>query len=350
MQDVLVTVLLFLPLVFLLWLANLAERRRTAVEGQADNALGVITMVLLGAFLGIFVLLGIILGVLGLLAQAQSAAATAVAAAGLDPASFGKMGLAMWASALLGIVLLLPPVRRLLARLIPMDPRNTVHAVALSYSALILMNLLVTLGLGLRNLSALMESGGGAQSNPMPGLWAQDVTLAFMALVGVGWLSRQGIRGALQRLGVGRLSLRRLFGGIGIGLGLVPLVLALEWLTRQVGIPSDADVERLTEQLIGPLTQSLPGILTLGLAAALGEESIFRGALQPRFGLLFTTVLFALLHSQYGISVSTLLVFIVGLVLGIVRTRANTTTTMLIHAIYNMALGLITYLGVMQNV
>ncbi len=110
------------------------------------------------------------------------------------------------------------------------------------------------------------------------------------------------------------------------------------------------EVERLTEQLIGPLAQSAPGILTLGLAAALGEESIFRGALQPRFGLLLTTVLFALLHSQYGISVSTLLVLIVGLALGVVRTRFNTTTAMIVHAVYNMTLGLITYLGVMQNI
>jgi membrane protease YdiL (CAAX protease family) len=347
-QDILITVLLFLPLVFLLWLAHLAERRRIAAEGQADNTLGIITLLLLAVFLGLFVLLGIILGVAGLLAQAEPAAFDAMPVTGLDPASFGRMGLAMWVSALLGIVLLLPPVRRLLARLIPIDPRNTVHAVALAYAALILMNLLATLGLGLRNLASLMESGG--RYNPIPGLWAQDVTLALMALVGVGWLARRGLAGALRRLGVVRPTLRQAAAGVGIALGLVPLMLALEWLSRQAGIPSDDAVERLTEQLIGPLAQSAPGILTLGLAAALGEESIFRGALQPRFGLLFTTVIFALLHSQYGISISTALVFLVGLALGVVRMRTNTTTAMIVHAVYNMTLGLITYLGVMQNI
>ena len=64
----------------------------------------------------------------------------------------------------------------------------------------------------------------------------------------------------------------------------------------------DEDVQRLTEVLIGPLLGSIPGILTLGLAAGIGEETLFRGALQPRFGLLITSLLFALLHSQYGIT------------------------------------------------
>jgi membrane protease YdiL (CAAX protease family) len=180
-------------------------------------------------------------------------------------------------------------------------------------------------------------------------VWAQDITWAFMALVGVGWLSRQGLRGALRRLGITAPSLLQVGGGLGIGLLLVPVVLAVEWATQQAGIPSNTDVERLTEQMVGPLARSLPGILTLGLAAALGEESIFRGAFQPRFGLWFATLLFALMHSNYGISISTLLVTIVGLVLGLVRIRANTSTAMIVHAVYNMSLGLLSYLGWLQN-
>jgi hypothetical protein len=102
--------------------------------------------------------------------------------------------------------------------------------------------------------------------------------------------------------------------------------------------------------MIGPLTQSGFGILTLGLAAALGEETVFRGAMQPRFGLLLTSILFALLHSTYGLTLSTLLVFIVGLVLGLLRLRYNTTTAMITHAVYNISLGVIAYLGILENV
>jgi len=77
-------------------------------------------------------------------------------------------------------------------------------------------------------------------------------------------------------------------------------------------------VEALTEQLLGPLFSSLWGVATLGLAAALGEETLFRGALQPRFGLWATALIFALVHSNYGISLSTVVVFILGIVLGLI--------------------------------
>ncbi len=70
--------------------------------------------------------------------------------------------------------------------------------------------------------------------------------------------------------------------------------------------------------------------------------------MQPRFGLIFTTLLFALLHSTYGVSIATLIVFGVGLVLGLLRMRYNTTTAMVAHAVYNMTLGLIAMLGVLK--
>ena len=107
-------------------------------------------------------------------------------------------------------------------------------------------------------------------------------------------------------------------------------------------------MERLTEELLGSLFTSPLGIITLGIAAALGEEPLFRGAVQPRFGLLLTALLFAVLHSNYGITLSTLIVFILGLVLGWLRIRYNTSTAMITHAVYNMSLGLLAYLGTMM--
>ena len=43
--------------------------------------------------------------------------------------------------------------------------------------------------------------------------------------------------------------------------------------------------------------------------------------------------------------IGTLIVLLVGLILGVLRQRYNTTTSMVTHATYNMALGLISYLG-----
>ncbi len=261
------------------------------------------------------------------------------------------MGGALVGFSLLGLFLLTRPARRLFARFTPIDPTHPVHAVALSMSAMVLVNLAFTFAVGLENLADMIQASGqaGAQSNPAPALWAQNITFVLLGLVGVGFLSRRSLRASLIRLGIVVPTIRQAIVGVVVALALVPLVIATEALASRLGLGADAGVERLTEQLVGPLTQSVFGILTLGLAAALGEETIFRGALQPRFGLVFTAALFALLHSQYGLSFSTVAVFVVGLILGVLRVRANTTTSMITHAVYNMSLGLIAYLGLMQN-
>jgi membrane protease YdiL (CAAX protease family) len=46
--------------------------------------------------------------------------------------------------------------------------------------------------------------------------------------------------------------------------------------------------------LLGPLR--VPEVLTIALASGVGEELLFRGALQPWIGLLPASILFALLH------------------------------------------------------
>ncbi|MCC7060855.1 MAG: CPBP family intramembrane metalloprotease [Burkholderiaceae bacterium] len=107
----------------------------------------------------------------------------------------------------------------------------------------------------------------------------------------------------------------------------------------------DPDVQGLNDVLLGPLLGSAAGILTIGFAAALGEETLFRGALQPRFGIFLTTLLFAITHNQYGLSLSTVVVFAAGLIFAGLRRRHNTVTSMLAHATYNITLGLLALLA-----
>ncbi len=353
-MEILFTVFLFLPFIFLLWLANLAERAREEGAAGGGSVLAFIAVFLIVILDGFLILMGSVAFLMGLALRGNMPVElqSAFAAMQVDAISLSRIGLGLWLPGILGLVLLLPPVRRWLARVIPIDPASPVHAVALSYSALILVQLLVTLGMGLDNLARLMEASSAAGQggvNLTGSVWAQDITLAFMAMVGVGWLSRKRFGSALQRLGLVVPTWKQ--GGIGLAVGLllVPAIILLEQLFARIGLGTNPDVERLTEELIGPLVKSVPGILTLGLAAALGEETIFRGALQPRFGLLLTAVLFALLHSNYGITLSTLLVFLVGLVLGLLRLRWNTTTSMITHATYNITLGIIAYVGLLQN-
>jgi hypothetical protein len=348
-MEILTTILMFVPFIFILWLVNLAFRKQAEGERESAQALKWISYgLLISLYVGIL-FLGLILQAVGFLAtNIDPAALPAGPMMGAD--RLPLFAVSLWVPAVIGLVLLALPVRRLFARFTPLDPGSPVQAVALSYSALVLLNLLATLGMGLENLAETLEqqAAAGMNFNTLPLLWAQDITLLLLGLVGVGWLSRRSLGSALNRLAIVRPTLRQVSIGLGAGLLMVPVVVGAEYLLSLVGIKADADVERLSEQLIGPLATSIPGILTLGLAAALGEETVFRGALQPRFGLIFTTLLFALLHSTYGVSVATLIVFGVGLVLGLLRMRYNTTTSMVAHAVYNMTLGLIAMLGVLK--
>jgi hypothetical protein len=351
-MDFLAILLLFAPSLLILWLANQADRTREHGDLQSARAL---TWIAYGLLLLLYVSLaffGVLFVVIGLVQRLPIGAqlADAYAASGLGDVSWLSAGLGLCLPSILGVILLLPPLRRLIARVVPIDAGRVVHAVALSYSSLVVVNLVFTLGIGLKNLADTLESSAaaGAPYNITALIWVQDIAMLVMALVGVGWLSRRSLGGALNRLGVVAPTWMQAVIGLGVGLAMVPVVLLLEKLASQAGLGANPDVERLTEQMLGPMLTSLPGVLTLGLAAALGEETVFRGALQPRFGLVLTAILFALLHSNYGITLSTVLVFGVGIVLGLLRLRYNTTVSMLTHAVYNITLGLITYLGLLK--
>ncbi|MCB0045029.1 MAG: CPBP family intramembrane metalloprotease [Caldilineaceae bacterium] len=355
MSQIMGVVVTFVPLILIIFVANIAQARREKdLPYGGFAAMAYLSMMILyaGGFLA-----GLLfqLGVATLRQQPELAGQITEAMGGID--LFGMFespmlfGAGLWVSSLIGLVLLLKPVRRFCARFMPLDPESPVHAIALSWTMLVIINLAMTLGVGLGNMTEMvaateeMEGAADVSSMTMITLWTQQILTALLALVGVGWLTRLSWQGALTRVGVVRPSMRQAIIGVAFGLAMVPVVVALGALAAQFNIGVDPDVDALTEELLGPLFTSAFGILTLGLAAALGEETIFRGAVQPRFGILVTALLFALLHSNYGITISTLIVFILGLMLGYLRMRHNTTTAMIMHAVYNMSLGLISLLG-----
>jgi uncharacterized protein len=339
----------FLPLYVVLYLANVAERQRQREEPYQASML--FCYLLLGFGFGAAVVIGLLLQAVGFLIAAVPPDTAAGSPPGLEGLAFSLdslplLAIGVWLPGLVGLLLLLPAVRRGLARIIPIDPESPLHTVALSFTMLVVIQLMFTLGVGLGNLAELMEQAdpeGGGQTILV--IWVQQILMALMALVGVGWLVRRSMRASLVRLGVTALTLRQGLIGFGLGVGMVPVVMIISYLASLVGLGVDPDVERLTEQMIGPLFESPIGIITLGLAAALGEELLFRGAAQPRFGLVLTALLFALVHSNYGITVSTLIVFLLGLLLGWTRIRFNTSTAMVFHAVYNITLGVLASLS-----
>jgi membrane protease YdiL (CAAX protease family) len=74
----------------------------------------------------------------------------------------------------------------------------------------------------------------------------------------------------------------------------------------------------------------------LGASAGIGEEAIFRGALQPRYGIIIPSLLFMMLHGpQYGFNLALVGLFGVSIILGLVRKHVNTTAAMITHALFN---------------
>ena len=53
------------------------------------------------------------------------------------------------------------------------------------------------------------------------------------------------------------------------------------------------------------------------------EEAFFRGFLQPRFGLVVSSILFALSHFNYGLPFLIVGVFTISLVIGLTLTRSG---------------------------
>lgn len=249
-------------------------------------------------------------------------------------------GLAFALMGVWGLMIALRPLRRLLARLLPqLRPASAVHTVALLLSGYLIGNTALTLTQG--GLEALADT---AVSASIFDVVIQQMLFVALAFLGVGLFIRRNDSDVRSRLNLQRptrAQIRPIIGWI------VLLVLAQGaigglWQALQ---PEQAE-------LLGGLNESLLADfdtvwewLALGVASGLGEELLFRGALQPIFGLVPTSILFAIAHVQYGFTPITLVVFVLGFALGYIRNRYNTTVAILVHGGYNFTLGLLSLIA-----
>ena len=249
-------------------------------------------------------------------------------------------GLVLTLTAVWGIVVCLDPVRKLIAQWMPLDSHSPVHTLAL-----VLAGYLVGQG-------ALAMTQGGLQGlddtlgTVSIGLFVvSELVLAVLAFLGIGWLVRRNGRELFQRMGLKRVTSIQLLIGAGIIVILV-LFQALAGLIWALINPEQAELlESVNNLLLGDI-DTIGEWFLLALAAGLGEELLFRGALQPVLGLGFTAVLFGLVHVQYGFSPIILVLIILAVVLGIVRQRYSTTLAIIIHFGYDFVLGLLALLAI----
>jgi len=155
------------------------------------------------------------------------------------------------------------------------------------------------------------------------------------ALLGVGFAIRRSLQQSLDRLGLRVPTAADLRWGIGAGVALYALLLVTVTIWANLVTPQQLQEQTQAADQLSSMFNTLPLALVVSISAAVGEEILFRGALQPVFGWVLTSILFALLHMQYTLTPATIIIFFVSLGLGWVRMRQSTTAAMIAHFVYN---------------
>jgi CAAX protease family protein len=245
-------------------------------------------------------------------------------------ASGAAIGVGIMITAVIAAVLAANPVRERVAGVLPIDPDNPVHTMALVL-AVILLGSQVTL------VSFVDVLAQDRTQPPLTvlDLFAQELPFLIIAAAGVGIYMRRDTKQTAERLGVVRatwwqVSLALAAAGVFFAFGQTVDSLSHVW-TPQVA----HNIDITTQHVFGGLDNPV-GIAAIALLPAICEEILFRGALQPRLGLVLTALLFTSIHTQYSISFDTLAVFVLALGLGLIRKYTNTTTSGICHATYNL--------------
>jgi membrane protease YdiL (CAAX protease family) len=256
-------------------------------------------------------------------------------------------GVAAILAGLVGIGLCVPPLRKILRR----RPEHSFWT-----DPPILFALWITVAVLANNVLSILiftQAPDVADLFPTGRLSPGAVALAqlpllVVAILGVGFGIRRSLRDTLRRLGYGGVSARHLgiivvfiAAAYGMSIGADSLFSLLQPdLYRTVGEVSGS---LFSTKGLSPLAAILFGLL-VGLGAAAGEETLFRGAVQPVLGIPLTSILFASMHIQYGPSVILVYVFALSIGLGLLRRHINTTASFLAHAGYNFILTVMGYL------
>lgn len=166
-----------------------------------------------------------------------------------------------------------------------------------------------------------------------PSLIAQLLGELAIAFAGVGLFVRRDWHAVRERLGLTAMRPRDYLVVVAGVVGAIALNGGTEWIEHHL-FPAlwkqDAYVTGLIAARM-PLATSL----LLGVSAGFGEELAIRGALQPRLGIPLSALLFASGHVQYS-WFGMLTVGLLGVLLGVIRKRTNTTTAIVVHALYDI--------------
>ena len=237
-----------------------------------------------------------------------------------------------WAAGAACLATAIPAVARLVARVVLPRSPDSFTARLTAPIALALLLLPVPARLLIGDLLSF-ATGTGRPLVDVGALVAQLAGEVLLACGAVGlWVARDA-GAARERLGLGRIRARHALvavAGLAAVLGINSGMEALEHARFPALWAADQGMGRL---IAGDL--SIAASIVLGVSAGVGEELLVRGALQPRAGLFWASVLFMAGHVQYT-WFGMITIALLGMALGLVRDRANTTTAIVVHAIYDI--------------
>ncbi len=214
-------------------------------------------------------------------------------------------------------------------------PHSAVHTVAL---------VLATSQLAVQLLSFASAGGiagyaesAAAQTPSANALLLMMGLYVLVALGGVGFMMRRTPAETLRRLGLAMPTVRELGTGVAFGVLCYVGVFAAN-LVWQALVPPElyAEQTRAAEQIFLSFRADLALGVLMAVCAGVGEEILYRGALQPIFGVWATSVYFTLMHTQYTLTPAALLILAVTLGYGWLRVRYGTLAAIVAHSVYNV--------------
>lgn len=237
-----------------------------------------------------------------------------------------------WFVLALGLSFTLPlvrPFRKLMAALTPMNPASPID----------MMGLGVILAVMTYFAYALSVEPADDAVTPAVTIASQLINVLFFVLVGfvaVGVGIYRNVDEGRVRLGITVPKLTDVVVGAAAVLPAFMLSILGSMLTLYFQPDVFEDLGDTMEQMSSG-TDLVAINLILFASAGIGEEILFRGAIQPRFGIVLTSAFWALVHTQYQLSFVVLGLFLVGILFGLIRKYMGTTPAIIAHALYNAA-------------
>lgn len=239
------------------------------------------------------------------------------------------------------VIILSTAARRALSSLLgpkaEFDSDASVHETAFVLAIAILAYTLMELMLagGVAGLAENLEQQAIGAVDTLLNLGVMVVA----AFLGVGLLVRRSLPSVMQRLSLRLPTGQDITWGIGTAFLCLVLVMVFSAVLSLIFSAETLEQQSAAaEQVARALSGSLTLIFLAAFSAAVGEEILFRGALQPVFGLIPTTIFFGLLHSQYAFTPGSAAILVVGLAFGILKQRQSTTAAIIAHFTYNFVL------------